>query len=120
MLIVFPIDGDRAEVAQAMVSTAQASLESTAALGGHVHIGFGGHIGEIVQANIGTPQRLDFTVMGAAVNLASRLESLCKPLRADAVFSSVVAAEAGADLQHAGHHVVKGVTEPVAAFVLRS
>lgn len=117
MLLVFPVEDDRAAVARAMVETARASLEGVASLDAGVAIGFGAHIGEVLQGNIGTPNRLDFTVMGPAVNLASRLEGLCKPLQANAVFSETVATEAPG-LVPAGSHVVKGVAEPVAAFVL--
>lgn len=54
-------------------------------------IGVGLHIGEVSYGNIGTPDRLDFTVMGPAVNLASRLESLNKPLNMSIIFSESVA-----------------------------
>ena len=117
MLLIFPVEDDRAAVARAMVKTARASLEVVAALDMGVTVGFGVHIGEVVQGNIGTPSRLDFTVMGPAVNLASRLEGLCTPLRADAVFSQRVAVEVPG-LVSAGSHAVKGMTEPVVAFVL--
>ena len=117
MLLVFPVEDDRAAVARAMVETVRASLERVAALDAGVAVGFGVHLGEVVQGNIGTPNRLDFTVMGPAVNLASRLEGLCKPLQADAVFSASVAAEAQG-LLSVGSHAVKGVAEPVGAFVL--
>lgn len=117
MLLVFPVEGDRAAVAQAMVETARASLAGVAALDAGVAVGFGGHIGEVVQGNIGTPNRLDFTVMGPAVNLASRLEGLCKPLQADAVFSESVAAGTEG-LRPAGRHAVKGVADPVTTFTL--
>jgi class 3 adenylate cyclase len=100
-----------------MVETARASLAGVAALDAGVAVGFGGHIGEVVQGNIGTPNRLDFTVMGPAVNLASRLEGLCKPLQADAVFSESVAAGTEG-LRPAGRHAVKGVADPVATFTL--
>ena len=72
-----------------------------------VGIGFGGHIGVVVQGNIGTTERLDFTIMGSAVNLASRLEGQCKALGVDAVFSDAVAAHV--ELQEVGTRELKGV-----------
>ena len=117
MLVIFPVSDSRTDVARAMVETARESLAGVEALDCDIHIGFGGHIGEVVQGNIGTPNRLDFTVMGSAVNLASRLESLCKTLNADAVFSDTVALE-GLGLVPAGPQSVKGVAEPVETFTL--
>jgi adenylate cyclase len=38
------------------------------------------HVGQVVYGNIGSPDRLDFTVLGPAVNLVSRLEALAKQL----------------------------------------
>jgi adenylate cyclase len=119
MLVVFAVqDGDASAVADAMVQTACAALAAVTSLPGGTQIGFGCHLGQVVQGNIGTPTRLDYTVMGPAVNLASRLESLCKVLGADAVFSASVAEAATLPLHAAGQHPVKGVAEPVAAFVL--
>jgi len=43
--------------------------------------------------NIGTADRLDFTAIGPAVNLVSRLEGLCKPLRKTVLVSGALAAE---------------------------
>ena len=122
MLLVFPVEGrSPAEVAEAVVQTAQRSLARVEALTTELELplglGFGAHLGEVVQGNVGTPERLDFTVMGPAVNLASRLESLCKPLGAQAVFSTQVA-EHVQGLQIAGEHQLKGIAEPVPVWVL--
>ena len=64
----------------------------------------------------GTPERLDFTVMGSCVNLASRLESLCRPLEADAVFSESVSAHCP-QLVPVGSHALKGIDDPVPVWV---
>ena len=102
-----------------MVETSRASLAGIAELDHPVGLGFGGHIGRVVQGNIGTPKRLDFTVMGPAVNLASRLEGLSRPLGVGAVFSEAVAgATDGLGLQSMGIQRVKGVEDAVAIWVL--
>ena len=99
----------------AMISTVKESLKGVDALGTQLNlplsIGFGGHVGEVLYGNIGTPLRLDFTVMGPAVNLASRLESLCKKLGVSAVFSSEVVCGESL-LKPLGSEVVKGIAEP--------
>lgn len=117
MLVIFPVSDNHAEVARAMVETARESLTRVESMSCDIRIGFGGHIGEVVQGNIGTPTRLDFTVMGPAVNLASRLEGLCKTLEADAVFSEAVAVY-GLGLVQTGPQSVKGFVEPVETFTL--
>ena len=55
--------------------------------------------------------------MGPAVNLASRLESLCKPIGTSGVFSSTVQAHCD-ELVSAGAHALKGIAEPVPVWVL--
>lgn len=118
VLLVFPVeDDDTATVARALVETAASSLAEVASSAVEVGVCFGGHVGEVIQGNVGTPERVDFTVMGRAVNLASRLESLCRPLDADAVFSHAVAAHVPS-LAPAGVHPLKGITEAVSAYRL--
>lgn len=118
MLIVFPIGeaGEAPAVAEAMVATAARAVARVHALADAralpLGIGFGGHIGEVVQGNIGTRERLDFTVMGPAVNLASRLESSCKALGTEAVFSDSVARHVPG-LVAAGEVELKGIAAPV-------
>ena len=57
--------------------------------------------------------------MGPAVNLASRLEGLCKPLQTDAVFSASVAAEAP-ELLSTNSHTIKNITKPIKTFILKN
>ena len=68
------------------------------------------HLGEILWGNIGAADRLDFTAIGPAVNLVSRLEGLCRPFDRAVLVSGAVAAETaapliplGADSDEAGH-----------------
>ena len=114
MLVEFPVVDDGAEVAHRMVDCTRAALHRVNALSEQLElpigIGFGGHIGEVVQGNIGTTERLDFTVMGSAVNLANRLEGQCSALGVDAVFSDAIAAHV--KLQVVGTRPLKGVRTP--------
>ena len=124
MLLMFPLEGrTQDDVARSMLETVRQALPRVAGIAlntGHaVSAGFGCHIGDVIYGNIGTPERLDFTVMGSCVNLASRLESLCKPLEATAVFSQSVQAHCP-ELSSAGSHALKGVSEPVPVWVLPS
>lgn len=118
MLIIFPIDEQRsrAQAADAMVNVARSSARAIAQLPIQkelpLSMDFGGHVGQVLLGNIGTRERLDFTVMGPAVNLASRLEGLCRSLSEQAVFSDAVA-QARPGLRPLGSYRLKGVAQPV-------
>ena len=81
--------------------------------------GAGLHVGDLTYGNIGTEHRLDFTVIGAAVNEASRIEGLCKPLGRTILVSSRFAAGCPRDLVSLGEHDLRGVREPQEIFTLR-
>jgi class 3 adenylate cyclase len=76
------------------------------------------HLGEILWGNVGTADRLDFTAIGPAVNLVSRLEGLCKPLGRTVLISGTVAAETGATLIPLGTHALRGITSPCAVYTV--
>ena len=76
------------------------------------------HLGEILWGNIGAADRLDFTAVGPAVNLVSRLEGLCRPLGRSTLISGAVAAETTTPLVPLGEHVLRGIAAPCAVFTL--
>lgn len=74
------------------------------------------HYGDVMYGNIGAPARLDFTVIGPAVNRAARLESLTAVLGRTVILSSTFAAVCGAPVISLGRHALKGVAEPEEVF----
>jgi len=70
------------------------------------------HFGEVVYGNIGTARRLDFTVIGRAVNEASRIEKLCDSLDRHLVLSEEFARRCGGQpLVGLGRHMLRDVGE---------
>jgi adenylate cyclase len=77
------------------------------------------HVGEMLWGNIGTADRLDFTAIGPAVNLVSRLEGLCRLLGRPVLLSGAFAAEATRPLTPLGEHKLRGIAVPCAVFAPR-
>ena len=67
------------------------------------------HVGDVVFGNIGAADRLDFTVIGPAVNLAARIEELCRDLGEPLLVSEPFALAAGEGLEALGDHTFKGM-----------
>ena len=80
--------------------------------------GVGLNTGNIVSGNIGSPKRMDFTMIGDGVNLAARLESACKQYSARILISEYTRAKLKGTyrMRDVDLVVVKGKTEPVGVF----
>ncbi len=79
------------------------------------------HIGEVLYGNVGATDRLDFTVIGPAVNEVARIEALCEPLdRAVLISAEFAAAVTAGDrrLEPLGRHALRGVRETKEIFAL--
>jgi class 3 adenylate cyclase len=126
ILAIFPVTGvpreacDRALRAVTAARAGMAHLDSERSQQGLPPLSFGAalHLGEIFWGNIGAADRLDFTAIGAAVNLVSRLEGLCKPLGKAVLVSGALAAETDTPLIALGMHELRGVASPCAVFTL--
>jgi adenylate cyclase len=126
VLAIFPVSGAPGEACEAglrAVAAARAGmahLDAVRQSQGLPPLPFGAalHFGEILWGNVGAADRLDFTAIGPAVNLVSRLEGLCKPLGRSVLISGAVAMKTTAVLIPLGEHLLRGIADPCAVFTL--
>jgi adenylate cyclase len=124
LLAVFPVDGDAATHCAHALAAAKKSLADTALLNqdleneGLAPLRFGQalHFGDVEFGNIGAARRVDFTVIGPAINHASRLQDMTKVLQTPLLLSDSFATALGKPLRSLGFHVLRGVKRPVEVF----
>ncbi|MFS8044416.1 adenylate/guanylate cyclase domain-containing protein [Rhizobium sp. ASV8] len=82
------------------------------------------HIGDVFYGNIGSMDRLDFTVIGPAVNEVSRIASMCRSADRNILMSSnfveALSTNRGNDLVSVGRYALRGVNRPQELFTLLS
>ncbi len=79
------------------------------------------HLGEVMYGNIGAENRLDFTVVGPAVNMAARIQTMCRSLEQELIISSALAGSAVRERKRIvsiGRYALRGVREPQELFTL--
>ncbi|MFB6453250.1 adenylate/guanylate cyclase domain-containing protein [Bradyrhizobium tunisiense] len=124
LLAIFPLSQPNAcadllhavtEARQAMVALNERNKATSRA---PLNYGIGVHVGDVMYGNIGSSSRLDFTVIGPAVNMASRLEALTKQLGRTVLLSRDFAelVEPKFELEHVGKHEVRGFSDPIELF----
>jgi adenylate cyclase len=127
ILAIFPVVGENprgaCDAALRAVSAARAGmahLDAERRKQGLAPLPFGValHLGEMLWGNIGAADRLDFTAIGSAVNLVSRLEGLCRPLGKTILISNALAAETDTPLIPLGTHPLRGIANPCAVFTV--
>ncbi len=130
MLAMLPIDApaERADVALRAVHAAASVADAITVLNRiraaaeepPVRFGLALHVGEVMFGNIGASKRLDFTVIGPAVNHTARLEKLCAPLDRQVVLSRALAALLPeGETVPLGRHAVKDLDQPQAVFGIK-
>jgi adenylate cyclase len=126
-LAVFPTTGEELrQVCRRAVDAARAARERVQAANAarrHAGVaefacGVGLHVGRVHYGNIGTPERLEFSVIGVAANMAARIEALCKETGEDVVLSSAIAAQLGAQCRSLGRFALRGVAGAEEVFAL--
>jgi len=121
-LAIFPIHGRPREACAAAVEAAREALARMEKANKKrplpLRFGIGLHLGELTYGNIGTPGRIEFTVIGAAANEAARIESLCKQLEVELLVSEHVARVLPIGWRSMGSHTLRGVGDKIELFTL--
>ncbi len=84
-----------------------------------IAIGIGLHTGPAIVGTMGSNRRMEFTAIGATINLAARLEGLCKTLNQSLVFSQATYRATNHTNAHSlGPQAIRGVEDPVEVFTM--
>ena len=128
LLAIFPLNNaDAGPNLIAAIREAQTALEelNTSNIDkGHEPFGYGigVHVGDVMYGNIGSKSRLDFTVIGPAVNIASRLETLTKTVRRQVLLSEdfVAMIDNKSEFDSIGPQLLRGLEHPVGVYALKN
>ena len=120
LLAIFPIAAadDAAQAAANAMAAAKQALDAVHTLGGGsadeepLKMVVALHYGTVIYGNIGAADRLDFTVIGPAVNLVSRIEAVAKSLNLPLIVSDDFARLYGGTLRSLGQHKLRGLEQP--------
>lgn len=85
-----------------------------------VEVGIALHVGDVMYGNVGTDERLDFTVIGRAVNEAARLQGLTKQLGQPVLASAAFAGPISDRFHFAGAHPVAGFDDMLETYIPRT
>ena len=133
LLAVFPYAayGDERAAARAALAAAESALAQTGRLNAApppalagipgwspLRSGIALHAGEVFFGNLGAPERLDFTVIGPAVNAAARVEALSKALGRQLLVTGPVARLLDRPLEPLGEQSLRGLARPLPLFGL--
>ena len=124
LLAIFPLQHPDAcadllhAVTEARQAMAALNERNSATGRAPLNYGIGVHVGDVMYGNIGSTSRLDFTVIGPAVNMASRLEALTKQLGRPVLLSRDFAelVQPKFELERVGQHAVRGFSDPIELF----
>lgn len=130
LLAVFPYSAfaDERAAAAAALAAAQGALQAIDRLNADPRVlahvagwrplrtGIALHDGEVFFGNVGAPERLDFTVIGRAVNAASRVEALSKSLGRSILVTEPVARLLDRPLEPLGEHELRGLAAPLSIY----
>jgi adenylate cyclase len=129
LLAIFPVANPE-EAARTAANALAAAQQAQAALGAlrasasiagepPLEIVIALHYGTVIYGNIGAADRLDFTVIGPAVNLVSRIEAIAKSLDLPLIVSDDFAHAYGGTLQSLGLHQLRGLDQAHELFTPR-
>jgi adenylate cyclase len=131
LLAIFPVGDDVAEACGQALAAAEEAFAHIAEISARradnalpitdAYLAL--HVGEVFYGNIGGADRLDFTVIGPAVNEAARISAMCRPLGQDIVVSQAFAEAARVDegrLSPLGRHTLRGVARAQTLFSVQT
>lgn len=130
VLAIFPVDSAKGDWRAACDAALNAAVEAeglvkalndrrTDASLEPIGYGIGLHLGDVHYGNIGTAERVEFTVVGKAANEAAKIEAMCKPLKQRLVVSEDVQGFHPGPWASLGSHSVPGTRRTMALFTLK-
>ncbi len=126
MLVVFPTDSERnlVQASEAALAAARDAHDEIQRINPQleadglpaIRYGLGLEVGQVIYGNVGAPDRLDFTVLGSAVNRAARIENLTKEAGCSLLVSEQFASLLDDTFTWLGDFSVAGVDKPLSVY----
>jgi adenylate cyclase len=118
VLGLFRVEGSKEEacgraLAAAFEARRRLDAAAPAAAGLDLDFGISLHLGQVIYGNVGVPERLQFTVVGSAVNEVVRVQDLTKELRCPVLATAPFAAAAAGPWRPLGEHLLRGFETPM-------